>query len=104
MIFSKIRKIIGAKKMTEETVGIDADKEKCVNPNVTVKKKRDIFRFNGDKDISINLEHVTSMYLEGKRITFQFYATSTFIDLENEEAGKKAYEQILGIWSVDNIE
>lgn len=65
------------------------------------KKKRDIFRFQGEKDISINLEHVTNMYLEGKRVTFQFYSTSTFIDFEDEAAGKTAYEQLLGVWSVE---
>ena len=44
------------------------------------------------------------MFLEGKRITFQFYNTSTFVDLENEEAAKKALDHILGVWSADVIE
>ena len=75
-----------------------------VPPQVSFKKKRDIFRFNGEKDISINLEHVTTMFAEGKRITFQFYTNATFIDLEDDAAAKRAYEQIIGVWSADAIE
>jgi hypothetical protein len=75
-----------------------------LKPTPTFRKKRDIFRFQGEKDISINLEHVTSMFAEGKRITFQFYNTSTFVDLEDDAAAKKALEHILGVWSSDVVE
>ncbi len=90
-----------------KVIGIAQSEE--VKPNdgiarISFKKKRDIFRFNGEKDISINLEHVTTMFAEGKRITFQFYTNATFIDLEDDAAAKRAYEQIIGVWSADAIE
>jgi hypothetical protein len=74
-----------------------------INQKPCIKKKRDIFRFQGEKDLSINLEHVTNMFVEDKRITFQFYNSASFIDLEDEAAAKKAYEQIISIWSCDAI-
>jgi hypothetical protein len=102
MVFSKMRQMLRGKEiMLDKAVYVE---EKAVLPTgqtLTMKKKRDIFRFAGEKDISINLEHVTSMFVEGKRITFQFYQTATFVDLEDDEAAKKAYENIIGIWSTD---
>lgn len=68
---------------------------------MTAKYKRDIFRFNGEKPTAINLEHVTNMQLEGKRITFTFYTNAIFIDLENEEAAKQCFEQLLNVWVAD---
>ncbi len=61
--------------------------------------KRDIFRFNGLTDTAINLEHVTSMALIEKKITFSFYTNQIFVELENNEAAKTCYEQLLNIWS-----
>ena len=86
------------------TESIDTVNFEETKPQVKVKKKRDILRFNGDKDISINLEHVTLARVEGKRITFEFYSTQTFIDLEDDDSAKKAYEQIIAIWSTDVVE
>ena len=73
-------------------------------PKPKVKAKRDIFRFNGEKPTAINLEHVTQIGIEGKRITFSFYSTAMFVDLESEEAAKIAFDQILSIWSVNVLE
>jgi hypothetical protein len=65
---------------------------------MSVKNKRDIFRFNGEKPTAINLEHITNMQIEGKRITFTFYTNSIYIDMENEGAAKECFEQLLNVW------
>lgn len=74
------------------------------SPKTAVKKGRDIFRFKGSKDMALNLERVTNIFIEGNRITFQFYATASYIDMENDDAAQKAYEKILAIWSADAME
>jgi hypothetical protein len=67
------------------------------------KTKRDIFRFNGERPTAINMEHVTNVTIEGKRITFNFYQTAIFVDLDNEEAAASVFDQILNVWSA-NVE
>jgi hypothetical protein len=100
MVFSKIKKmLLRGEKMKQEDLSHPVGTDVPMNPPSIVKKKRDIFRFKGEKDMAINLEHVTSMYAEGKRITFQFYSTATFVDLEDEVAAQKALEHILNVWS-----
>lgn len=69
-----------------------------------IKKKRDIFRFKAEKDVSINLEHVTNVNLEGKRITFEFYSTATYVEIESEERAQEIYEQIINLWVSDVLE
>lgn len=64
-----------------------------------VKAKRDIFRFAGEKPTAINLEHVTQMGMEGKRITFQFYSTAMFIDLADDTTAASVFEVLLNIWA-----
>jgi hypothetical protein len=66
---------------------------------MNTKNKRDIFRFNGDRPTAINLEHVTNIQVEAKRVTFTFYTNAIFIELENEEAAKNCFEQLLNIWA-----
>lgn len=66
---------------------------------MSVKNKRDLFRFNGVKPIVINLEHVTNMQIDGIRITVTFYSNSIFVEMENEDAAKLSFEQLLNIWS-----
>lgn len=75
--------------------------QEAVKPQPTYRKKRDIFRFNGQEDMSINLEHVHKMTRKEKRITFQFPATADFVDFEDEAAAKNAYEQLLTVWASD---
>jgi hypothetical protein len=109
MFFSKIRKILQRRKQMSQVSECEIKIPDCEPTQKDIslesakptlfKQKRDIFRFNGEKDISINLEHVTSMFLEGKRITFQFYQSQTFVDLEDEAAAKRALEQIIAVWS-----
>jgi len=70
---------------------------------VKSKHKRDIFRFNGEKPTAINLEHVTSMCVEGNKITFSFYTTAIYVELENEEAAKIAFESLLNVWACDHV-
>jgi hypothetical protein len=66
--------------------------------------KRDIFRFNGEKSTAINLEHVTHMGVEGKRITFNFYATSLSVDLASDEEANICFEKLLNVWVADAVD
>lgn len=68
------------------------------------KTKRDIFRFNGEKPTGINLEHVTHMCLEGKKITFNFYSTAIFVELADEDSAASIFEILLRSWSSDVVE
>lgn len=68
---------------------------------MTVKNKRDLFRFNGTTPIVFNLDHVISMGLEGKKIMVNFHYTGTFIEFENEEAAKASYERLIDLWAGD---
>ncbi len=70
---------------------------------IALKKKRDIFRFNGQEDMSINLEHVHKIVRSEKRITFQLPATADYVDFESEEVAKVAYDQILTAWASDVV-
>ena len=96
--------------MTEENSISLSQKEEMVipspevKPSLQVRRKRDIFRFAGEKDMAINLEHITSMYVEGKRITFQFYSTATYIELQDDTSAKKVFEQIIVAWASDVIQ
>jgi len=67
------------------------------------KIKRDIFRFNGEKDTTVNLEHVTMMQREGKRLTFFFYNNSIYFDLADDEVATRCYEQLLAVWGGDVV-
>ena len=61
--------------------------------------KRDIFRFNGERPTAINLEHVTNIALEGKKITFSFYQTAIFVELADEAAAASVFEVLLNTWA-----
>ena len=49
----------------------------------TFKKKRDIFRFNGSEEMSIDLGHVYKMVRKEKRITFY----TPFASPSNDDGG-----------------
>lgn len=68
------------------------------------KSKRDIFRFNGEKPTGINLEHVTHMSIEGKKIIFNFYSTAIFVELADEDSTASIFEILLRSWSGDVVE
>lgn len=92
--------------MSEEVIqAIEANAGNAVSPEqppvIKIRPKRDIFRFAGEKPSAINLEHVTQINVEGKKITFQFYSTAMFVEFDNDEAAKNAFEQILSVWSAD---
>jgi hypothetical protein len=67
------------------------------------KNKRDIFRFTGEKPTAINLEHVTNMQLEGKKISFSFYTNAIFVELADEDAAKLCFEQLLNVWAAHGV-
>lgn len=73
-------------------------------PKARPKTKRDIFRFYGEIPTAINLEHVTNMSLEGKKITFNFYSTAIFVELADEAAAASVFEVLLTNWSADVVE
>jgi len=68
-------------------------------PAVKPKSKRDILRFEGDKPVAINLEHVTQVTVEENKITFQFYNTAMYVDFPNADATKAAFQAVLNIWA-----
>jgi hypothetical protein len=63
-----------------------------------MKNKRDIFKFDGITPTAINLEHVTNICIEGKKITFSFYTNALYIELETEQAAKDVFEQLINVW------
>jgi hypothetical protein len=85
--------------MSEEINQESIDADKVPAPKARTKSKRDIIRFNGERPTAINMEKVTSMYLEGKRITFEFYTKAQFIDFENDTAAASVFEVLLSTWS-----
>ena len=87
--------------MSEEQQPQPATYPVAIPQRKQLKAKRDIFRFNGERPTAINLEHVTSMTVEASRITFNFFTNAVFIDLENDEAARLAFEQLLGVWSTE---
>lgn len=90
----------GGKMTTDVIEEIKADEENAVSATIKrPKAKRDVIRFPGEKPSAINLEHVTQMGIEGKKITFQFYSTAMFIELADEAAAASAFEVILNIWA-----
>jgi len=68
---------------------------------IAPKKKRGFFRFNGETSTVVNLAHVTNMTLEGKKITFNFYSTSIFVELVDEAAATSVYDVILNEWTAE---
>lgn len=89
--------------MTEETRNADEtpnDKE-AKAPQKIPKTKRDIIHFGGEKPTAVNLEHVTTMYLDGKRLTFEFYTKSQFVDFLDEDAAKSAFKILMNTWAGD---
>jgi hypothetical protein len=62
-------------------------------------KSRNIFRFNGSTPTALNLEHVTTISVEGKKINFNFYTNQIFVELEDEKAALTCFEHILRVWS-----
>lgn len=80
----------------------NAEMSLCTKPRSN--PKRDIIRFQGGIPTAINLEHVTTIYIEGKRITFEFYTKAQFIDFEDEASAQSVFELILKTWSADVVE
>ena len=73
-------------------------------PKVRPKTKRDIIHFNGERPTAINLEHITLMYLEGKRINFEFYSKTEFVDFADEESEKSIFQILMNTWAGDVLE
>lgn len=67
----------------------------CLN----AKTKKNLFRLCGEKPIVINLEHVTSMELEEKKIYFFFYAKVIEINFENSTSASSMFECLIDSWS-----
>jgi hypothetical protein len=86
---------------TQETPNV---KEEVIAPQKAPKRKRDIIHFTGDRPTAINLEHVTVMWLEGKRINFEFYTKSQFVDFADEAAAKSVFQVLMNTWSGDVLE
>lgn len=70
-----------------------------------VELKRDIFRFRGTQDTALNLEHITMITLEARKVFFNFYSNQIFVEFETEEGAKAVFDQVLNYWSsgIDGI-
>ncbi len=90
--------IVSNKEVVKVSEEIPEEKE-CAKQNR--RNKRDIFRFNGEKPTAINLEHVTMMSIEDKRITFAFASNGVYIDLDTSEIANSVFEQLLNAWARD---
>ena len=84
--------------MTEKIITPEGEPVPTAAPVPRVKPKREIFRFNGDRPTAINLDHVNLMYIEGKKITFQFSSTATFIELADDAAANTVFDALLNAW------
>jgi hypothetical protein len=85
--------------MIDEVIKAESEPNPTAAPVPRVKPKREIFRFNGDRPTAINLEHVTLMFIEGKKITFQFSSTATFIELADDAAANSVFDALLSAWA-----
>lgn len=100
--------------MNENELALDNPvAEEAVKPAKKVIKKRDIFRFCAKEDMAVDLEKYHKIMRLGKRIVFYLPVAmpnapeqpmNDWIEFEEEEAAKRAFEQIIGIWSADVLE
>lgn len=70
----------------------------------SLRPKRDIIRFSGEKQAAVNLDHVASMFLSGKSITLEFSTKSQTIDCESEESAASVFEALLTTWATGRVE
>lgn len=84
--------------MTEETNNAEQILKDGISPSCP-QRKRDIIHFTGERPTAINLEHVTTMYLEEKRITFEFYTKSQFVDFLDEAAAQSIFQSLMKLWA-----
>lgn len=89
--------------MTEETASNfeEAPKQEAVVLKERPKTKRDIIHFSGDRPTAINLEHVTTIWVEGNRINFEFYTKVQFVDFADEAAAQSVFKVLLNTWAGD---
>lgn len=89
--------------MEAERVECCQQKQECVpsEPKKPFKPKRDIFRVNGTNPAALNLDHVTMITLQDKRLTFSFGTNGLNVDMESEELAVAVYEQLLQTWAGD---
>jgi hypothetical protein len=85
--------------MTEEN--LEKNNVQTILNKLVENTKRDIFRINGDRTTAINLEHVVSMSVEGKQVNFSFYTNQINIEMVDEDAAKRCFEELLNIWSAN---
>lgn len=69
---------------------------------IASRNKRDIFKFvGGGKPTAINLEHVTAISVEDKRITFSFINGGLYVDMDAPETALKVFDELVKIWAAD---
>lgn len=88
--------------------------QEVTKPPVKIRKKRDIFRFSAlDQEMAIDLEKVYKIVQKGRKVLFILPLTlpvapdrepGDWIEFEEEEAAKRAFDQITGIWSADVLD
>lgn len=84
-----------------------------VKPPVHYKKKKDVFRFNGQEDMAIDFDKIYKIVRSGKKITFyplqvilvpQGQDSGDHVEFVDEESAKNAFDQIINLWSCDVLE
>jgi hypothetical protein len=70
---------------------------------MTDKIKRPVFRFNGSLPTGINLEHVTSMNVQDKKINFSFYAHHIFVEFETPEGALEVFNELMKAWAGEDV-
>lgn len=65
--------------------------------------KRDIVKIAGEHTSAVNLDHVTSIWLQDAKIVFQFQNNSVESTLSSAEEARNAFEKILEIWGGEDV-
>lgn len=82
-----------------ECASLPAGSECVQVPAEDVKPARDIVRFKGAKQAAVSLDHIQSIFLDGKSITIEFSAKSQVVDCESEESAASIFEGLLITWA-----
>ena len=89
--------------MTEERVAERLNVDPEDTAKVQPKTRKNLVHFTGEKPVVINLDHVTTMRLEGKTIYFDFYSKTQPVDFLDEEGAKSVLQALMNLWAGDNV-
>lgn len=67
------------------------------------KLNRNIIRFNGEKPAALNFEHVTNMYLDGNKITFEFYTKALPVEFADAAIAASTFDTLVTLWAENAV-